>query len=61
MKGSSFGERRAAANWTYGREAATGPHLHLQSDKKINLGKYEPVFLAFFAVTSLWRRRYPLF
>jgi hypothetical protein len=35
--------------------------VRLQSGKKINLGEYGPVFLAFFAVTSLWGRRCNLF
>jgi hypothetical protein len=36
-------------------------YLSQQSNKKINLGKYGPVYLVFFALTSLWRRRCNLF
>jgi hypothetical protein len=41
--------------WTYGREAATGPHLSLQSANKIEFGDCRPVLHAFSVITNIWQ------
>jgi hypothetical protein len=43
-----------APYWTYGGEAATGPHLNLKSVKKINFGDCQPVVFAYSVITNIW-------
>jgi hypothetical protein len=50
-----------AQSRTYGREAATGPHLNLPSVKKIKFGNCRPIVLACSAITNIWQPSYNSF
>jgi hypothetical protein len=49
--------RGSDQQWTYGRDTAMGPHLSLQSDKKIDFGSCRHIPLVFSASTNIWQRQ----